>query len=337
VTGPGRLVGDVGETELLRLIEPYLTADSPALLVGPGDDAAVWQPRAGRAVVVTTDSLVEGVHFHPLPGDRVFNADLGWKLLAISLSDLAAMGAQPGPSFLALALAAAWPVADVEALYQGLAECARDHGAGLAGGNLSGATSTVLTSTSLGEIDPAAMLRRQGAASGWQIAVTGRLGGAAAALRVAQADPVEGGGAMAEAEWKRRLRHPEPRLAAGAILLESGVGVCLDVSDGLYIDTAHILGAGLGAVLETARLPAEAGVREAFPHTWTELVGGGEDYELLFAAPPAILAEACGAIRAGGLDATIIGEVDASTGVRLRGPDGGEAPAPPAGHQHFRV
>lgn len=336
MTGPGRLVGDVGEGELLRLLQPYLTADAPRLLVGPGDDAAVWQPQAGHAVVVTTDSLVENVHFRPAPGDDEFNSDLGWKLLAVSLSDLAAMAAAPGPSFLALALTPAWPVGDVEALYRGLAECGRVHGAGLAGGNLSGSATTVLTSTCVGEVDPAAMLRRQGAVSGWQLAVTGRLGGAAAAVRATEASATANGAGAVAAAWLRRLRRPEPRLRAAAALVGAGVTVALDISDGLYIDVARILGAGLGAVLEPEVLPLEAGVREAFPNTWTELVGGGEDYELLFAAPPAIVAEACRRVSAGGLEATVIGAVDESPGVRLRGGDGSEVAAPTTGHQHFR-
>jgi thiamine-monophosphate kinase len=336
VTGPGRLVGDAGEAELLRLLEPYLTAEAPGLLVGPGDDAAVWQPRPGHAVVVTTDSLVENVHFHRAPGDSDANADLGWKLLAVSLSDLAAMGAQPGPSFLALALTPAWLVADLEALYQGLADCARVHGAGLAGGNLSDAATTVLTSTSLGEVDPERMLRRQGARAGWRIAVTGRLGGAAAALRAAEAVAAAGPGSGADAAWLRRLRRPEPRLGAAASLIASGVTVAIDVSDGLYLDVGRILGAGLGAVLDGAQLPVEPGVREAYPKAWHEVVGGGEDYELVFAGPPEIVAEACRRVTAGGLEATIIGEVDGAPGVRLVGADGAEVPAPSSGHLHFR-
>jgi thiamine-monophosphate kinase len=336
VTGPGRLVGDVGEAELLGLLQPYLTADAPALLVGPGDDAAVWQPRAGHAVVVTTDSLVEDVHFHLVPGDANFNADLGWKLLAVSLSDLAAMGAEPGPSFLALALTPAWPVADVEALYRGLAECARVHGAGLAGGNLSGSATTVLTSTCLGEVDPAGMLQRQGARVGWQVAVTGTLGGAASALRAARGKETAAGEAPGQPAWMRRLRRPQPRLRAGAALVEAGVSVCLDISDGLYVDLARILGAGLGALLDPSLLPLEAGVREAFPEAWVEVAGGGEDYELLFAGPTEIVDEACRRVSSGGLQATRIGAVDDAAGVRLRAADGTEVPAPTTGHEHFR-
>lgn len=335
MTGPGRLVGEVGEAELFHLLQPYLSADAPGLLVGPGDDAAVWQPRPGYAVVATTDSLVEDVHFHLLPGDLEFNTDLGWKLLAVSLSDLAAMGARPGPSFLALALAPAWPVADLEALYQGLADCARVHAAGLAGGNLSAAATSVLTSTCLGEVEPVAMLQRQGAQVGWQIAVTGRLGGAAAALRVSEATATADGEVRAAAAWTRRLRRPQPRLVAAAALVKAGVTVCLDISDGLYIDLARILGAGLGAVLNTGVLPLEPGVREAFPGSWAEVAGGGEDYELLFAGPAAVVARACRAVGSGGLEATTIGAVDAGPGVRLRGADGLEVPAPSTGHQHF--
>ena len=162
----------------------------------------------------------------------------------------------------------------------------------------------VLTSTCLGAVDPAVALLREGAEPGWQIAVTGRLGGAAAALHLlhdpgsVQAKSVP---AALAAAWTQRLRRPQPRLAAAAALVEAGIRVCLDVSDGVYVDAERVLGEGVGAVIDIGRLPIEAGIRDAFPDSWREVAGGGEDYELLFAGPPHTVADACRRIIAGGL------------------------------------
>jgi thiamine-monophosphate kinase len=338
VTGPGPVVGDVGEIDLLRMLEPYLDRDAASLLLAAGDDGAIWQPGASKAVVVTTDSLVEDVHFHRLDGDTGFNTDLGWKLLAISLSDLAAMGASAGPSFLALSFPPDWPVADVEALYRGLAECAREHRATLAGGNLSGGAIAVLTSTCLGEVVADMALRRTGAVPGWKLAVTGRLGGAAAAVRVpVGADTAPAVAKVARAAWTARLRRPRPRLVEARALADEGIRVCLDVSDGLYLDAGRLLKEGLGIVIDPERIPLEDGVRDAFPDAWVELAGGGEDYELLFAGPAERVDAACRRIVDDGGEATVVGGLDTGAGVRLRGADGGESPAPRSGHQHFRA
>ena len=338
MTGPGPVVGDVGEIDLLRRLQPHLAGAGGGLAVPAGDDAAVWQPAAGMSVVVTTDSLVEEVHFHRRPNDAVFNRDLGWKLLAISLSDLAAMGASAGPSFLALTFPADWPVADVEALYDGLSECAAAHGATLAGGNLSGGATTVLTSTCLGSVAPGFALLRQGAQPGWNLAVTGRVGGAAAALRVLHDPDPEAAAAFSGdtlAAWTARLRRPEPRLREAAILVAEGIPVCLDVSDGLYLDCARLLGDGLGVVIDSETVPLADGVREAFPADWIEIAGGGEDYELLFAGSAEMVEAACLRVIAGGGEAHVIGRFDGTPGLRLNTASGEEREAPSAGHEHF--
>lgn len=334
----GPLVSEVGELELLRRLQPYLDHEGQGLALGAGDDAALWNPGSEGDIVLTTDSLVEDVHFHPCPGDAGFYRSLGWKLLAISLSDLAAMGAEPGPALVALALPGGWRVADVEALYHGLAECAQEHGATLAGGNLSDAAIAVLTSTCLGRVDAGLALRREGAEPGWRLACTGELGGAAAAVRILQATYAEEAKVMPEATraaWVQRLRRPQPRLAPARTLVEEGIRVCLDVSDGLYVDAARLLHEGLGVVIEPALLPIEPGLREAFPGAWIEIAGGGEDYELLFAGAPERVESACRRLVAGGLDATVIGVFDDGAGVRLRDADGSETRAPAAGHVHF--
>jgi thiamine-monophosphate kinase len=343
----GPLVGDVGEQQLLELLRPYL-ATAAGLELGAGDDAAIWQPGDGTAVVVTTDSMVEEVHFHT-PADSSAATAVGWKLLAVSYSDLAAMGASPGVAVVALSLPAAWPVARVTAMYEGISELMSAFGGGLAGGNISAASTAVLTSTCLGEVEPARAMRRSGAEAGWGLALTGDVGGAAAALRVAH-DPdaiprLGEAGPAAVDEWQRRLRRPEPRLVAAARAAAGGIMIAIDVSDGLFIDAGRLLtdagagasgrtGAANGVVIDADKVPLARGVREAWPDAWPDVAGGGEDYELLLAGPERVLREAVTDIRAAGTAASIIGRFDDVPGVRLLH-EGVEGPAPGVGHQHF--
>ncbi|MFY9615384.1 MAG: thiamine-phosphate kinase [Candidatus Dormiibacterota bacterium] len=315
------------------MLRPYLAAPGGAMAgtleLGAGDDAALWRPGAHGAVAVTTDSLVEDVHFRRPEGMGAAQ-DLGWKLLAISYSDLAAMGARPGPAFISLSLAADWEVEWVEALYRGMGELVAAHGGGLAGGNISAAKGAVLTSSCLGEVDAAMAMRRSGAEAGWLLAVTGDVGGATAALRSV--------GHMAGDEaWKRRLARPQPRLDAGAMAAKLGIGVAIDVSDGLFADAGRLLGAGSGATglsIDAAAIPVAPGIREAWPQDWLEVAGGGEDYELLLAGPPQLLDPAVEAIAAAGTPTRVIGGFDSGEGVRVR-VGGAERPAPEVGHQHF--
>jgi thiamine-monophosphate kinase len=341
--GGGPLVGDVGELGLLDAIRPYLATSGGVaggvLTIGAGDDAAAWEPPSARAIVTTTDSLVEEVHFHR-PTDPGVAGDVGWKLLAVSFSDLAAMAALPGPAFISLALPPEWPLAWVDAMYREMARLCQEHGAVIAGGNITSAAAAVLTSTCLGVAEPSRILRRDGARPGWALAVTGRLGGAAAALRLAH-DPdavprLGAAGEEAQAAWRARLRRPEPRLSAGAALTAAGIRVALDVSDGLYVDAGRLLGAGGagGLLLDAAALPVEVGVREAWPGAWLDVVGGGEDYELLFAGPPEMVDRACRALGGQGLEAVRIGTFDEGLGERVL-VDGEERPAPAVGHLHF--
>jgi thiamine-monophosphate kinase len=329
---PGATLGSAGEEGLLRLIQPFLArAGEGRLSTGPGDDAAVWQPPARSQVVVTTDTLVEGVHFRP--GDPA--ADLGWKLLAVSLSDLAAMGADPGPAFIAVSLPASWHVGQLLDLYEGLARCADSHGTVLAGGNFSMSPIAVLTSTCLGSVAGGRVLGRGGARPGWALALTGRVGGAAAALRrIGATHPPSD---LVAAAWDERARRPEPRLGPGRTLLAAGIDVAIDVSDGVFLDAGRLLpGAAqrCGVLIDAARLPTVIGVRESWPASWLEVAGGGEDYELLFAGPVGRVETACRRLRKSGCEAAVIGRFDKGEGVRVTA--GGEVqPAPATGHQHF--
>ena len=321
-------VGDLGEFALLQRLRPVLASDGGAMVVGAGDDAAVWQPPLGQAIVVTTDSLAEGAHF-TVPLDAPGAADLGWRLLAVSLSDLAAMGARPGPAFISLALPPSWPVAWVEAMYQGLAECAARFDVDLAGGNITAAPAAVLTSTCVGSVDSQELLRRDGAEAGWQLAATGSVGAAAARIRAAAE------GQDPDPAWEQAAR-PIPRLTAGQVLVEAGVRVAMDISDGLYLDAGRLMGEAdaEGLLIDAAAIPVAPGIRERWPADWTAVVGGGEDYELLFAAEPIDMDRALRSLADAEVPAVVIGVFDDRAGLRvLVGEE--EVPPPAPGHQHF--
>ncbi|MHB8508398.1 MAG: thiamine-phosphate kinase [Candidatus Dormibacteria bacterium] len=321
---------------MLALLRPYLATASSALPIAAGDDAAAWVPPPGEVVVVTTDTLVEDVHFRR-PQVPSAAESLGWKLLAVSLSDLAAMGATPGPAFISLSVPGGWPAGTLVQIYQGLSQCASVHGALLAGGNLSESATPVLTSTCLGSVEPGRALVRTGARPGWALAVTGRVGGAAAALAVAPAGSARDRWSHA---WQRRLDRPEPRLRGGRLLLAAGVPLALDVSDGLFVDAARLVagpdrGFAGGLLIDSASLPLEPGLGEVFGDESLRVAGGGEDYELLFAGPEDRVADAVLRMVGDGMDATRIGQFDDGNGLRLLR-EGKEVRPPATGHAHFR-
>lgn len=325
---PGLTVGEVGELGLLARLRPFLAVEGGELVTAAGDDAAVWQPALGHAVVTTTDSLVEGIHF-TLPLTATTAVDLGWRLLAVSLSDLAAMGAVAGPAFISLAVPAEWPVAWIEALYQGVAECGAQSAVAVAGGNISASPAAVLTSICLGTVESHRVLRRAGSRAGDQLAVTGPVGTAAAVLRSGST-----GGAV-PAEWALSSR-PAPRLDAGQQLARGGVCVATDISDGLFVDSGNLLaGASCnGLLIDAGAIPVAAGVRERWPREWLEIAGGGEDYELAFSAPAAVMQLALRSLEASGLEPAVIGRFDDGHGLRVAA-DGEEAAPPASGHRHF--
>lgn len=275
-----RTLGDLGEFGLIERIERAVRRSGVPrhVVIGIGDDAAVVRPRPGEEIVVTTDSRVEDVHFRWSQQAPVV---VGRRALAVSLSDLAAMGARPLGCVVALAAPADLPVRVADGLVKGLLREAVAHDCPLVGGNVSRGRETSLALTALGAVARGGALTRAGARPGHGIFVTGVLG--ASALELARAEAGEG----------RVRRVPEPRLAAGRALARiPGVGGCIDLSDGLEADLAHLLGpAGLGAALEVARLPRpprfDSACRRLGIDPEALLLRGGDDYELLFTLPEA--------------------------------------------------
>lgn len=240
---------------------------APHLLAqGIGDDCAVVQPRAGEDLVFTTDFTLEGRHFER---DTHTAADVGHKALARSLSDLAAMGAEPVFCLLSLALPAALTGNWLKSFYRSLLALADHHHVALAGGDLARFDKVIADVMCCGRVPRGRAMLRSGAKPGDSIYVTGALGASA-----------HGFGERRGESW-RRHRRPTPRVLAGLALRKLGVKACLDLSDGLSLDLARLCReSGVSAELETG-LPIAKGA------TLDEALHGGEDYELLFTAAPA--------------------------------------------------
>jgi thiamine-monophosphate kinase len=291
------------------------------VLRGIGDDAAVVR---GRPVcVVSVDTMVEGTHFR-LGGGFGTPAEIGRKSLAVTLSDLAAMGADTGEAYLALDLPPGFGEDTALELVAGAAALAAETATTIAGGDVVAAPALALSWTAVGWAESERhLVGRDGAQPGDLIGVTGRLGGAAAALALIEAGKrIPPGAERALAD----LRAPDPRLAEGRALAAAGVHAMIDLSDGLASDAA-LVGRASGACLrvELAALPLQEGVADIGAElgvpTWELAAGGGEDYELCFCAPPASRKEA---ERAGGGEGragvTWIGEVVAGPpGVTMLG------------------
>jgi thiamine-monophosphate kinase len=295
------------------------------VLLGIGDDAALLRVPDGHDLVVATDALNSGVHF---PRDTAA-ADVGWKALAVNLSDLAAMGARPAWCTLALSLPhpdAAW----LDGFLDGFAALASGYGVALVGGDTTrGPLSACVTVH--GFVPHGAALRRDAARIGDDIWVTGTLGDAAAALAQLQA------GGVADPALRARLDRPQPRVEAGQAL--AGIAhACIDLSDGLLQDLGHVCAAsGVGAVIELEALPASPALaaRSRGDTLQGEQACGGDDYELCFTAPSA-LADAVRVAAAGsGTAMHRVGRIVAGPGVRAQRADGTAWQPPRSGYAHF--
>jgi thiamine-monophosphate kinase len=280
-----------GEFALIQRHLSGLGRDRPDVVLGPGDDAAIVSPPQGRDLVLTLDTLVAGRHFPvSLPA-----ADVGRRLMAVNLSDLAAMGAEPAWATLSVAIPEpdeAW----LAEFARGLGDLADRHGVAVVGGDLVRGPLTVSAQLS-GFSGPEAALRRTGAAAGDDIWVSGTLGGAMAVLDL-QVDQVR----ALHPDLYARFASPEPRLALGRRLAGLATSA-IDISDGLLADLGHILKASrLGAEIVAETVPLHPVAAQHLPPARAlELaLTGGDDYELCFTTPPdraaAVLsaAEACG-------------------------------------------
>lgn len=311
------------------VIERYFarTSEDSRVIIGIGDDAAVVD--FGGATAVATDTMVSGVHF---PDGLAGNA-VGHRILAVNLSDLAAMGAQPRWCTLALTLPEvdhAW----LEAFARAFFALASEHGVELIGGDTTRGPLSV-TLHVLGDVDGDRILTRGGAATGDDIHVTGTLGDAAAGLDLLSRGRPRTG--EANRMLTSRFLTPTPRVAAG-IALRGLASAAIDVSDGLLADLGHLCRAsGCAASVDVERLPLSPELREVFPirnaETWA--LTGGDDYELCFTAPPSRRRAIEHALAACETPVRRIGRLHEGRGVHCR--RNGQPMAPPvtSGYSHF--
>lgn len=328
---------DVGEAGILEVIRRIAAAPDPAVVVGIGDDAAVVRTRADRDLVVTTDIQIEGVHFQ-----RRYAApyDVGWKAMAINLSDIAAMGALPRHALVSLAVPPDLPLRWVEDLYRGLSELGGSFGATIVGGNLARTSGPMTVDVTLvGEVEEDLLLRRTGAGVGDVVLVTGSLGRSAAGLAVA----THGLQIAGREELLTSHLRPHPRVHEARVVSRSRMATAMiDLSDGLAMDLGRLCDANaLGVRIDAALVPVDEAVHRAADLLGTDALElalfGGEDYELLIAVPPAHAQVLADRIRQEvGTAVTVIGEFVHPREGRSLVRDGTLRPLAPQGWDHFR-
>jgi thiamine-monophosphate kinase len=333
-----KTLNDIGEDGVIQLIHGKGLASLPSRVKkGIGEDCAVLETNEDTLLLVTTDTLIEGIHFtaETLPPQA-----LGWKALAVNVSDIAAVGGTPHTAFLSIAIRPETEVKFIESFMAGFEAMAAQTNVVLAGGDtVESPSGAVVTITLLGEGRPEHLVYRSGARIGDDIWVTGPLGNAAAGLFILlNKDPEE------RASYESlitALQRPMPQLEIGKALGESGlVHAMIDISDGLAKDLRHICEeSGTGALVEAASLPLSeplkklASLADKDPMEWA--LRGGEDYELLFAAPPANTEEIVSlTIQVLGSPALKIGTIDQEEGIRIE-TDKGKQPLMPGGYMHF--
>ena len=332
------MVRELGEFALLARLQRRLKqADAPPVVRGIGDDCAVLRPADGHDLLVTTDTQEEGVHFRR---DWSTPEDIGWRCLAVNVSDVAAMGGAPLGAVVALSLPETLPVAFVEAMYDGMNALAEAYDCPIIGGNISKSAEPLsVTITVLGSAPRDGSLYRASARAGDGIWITGDLGAAKAGLE-ALIHPQAVAGLPTEAVLSR-YRRPFPRLKEALYLRQHGARSLIDLSDGLSSDLAHVCEAsGVGARLHADRIPIsdETGkVANALGlDALTMALHGGEDFELCLTAPSAV-AEALeqGFRKRFDCPLTRIGTIQTGAGVTLCHSDGGEVPLIAGGYDHF--
>lgn len=336
-------LGRLGERGLIRRIRRGTRAGSEGVEVGIGDDTAVLAVPPGHRLLATTDLVIEDVHFRHATASP---DDVGWKAMAVNLSDIAAMGGIPRWALVALAVPADTDVEAVDAFYAGMQDAAAPHGVTIVGGDTSASPTGWIVNVTLLGSHPGAPRLRSHARPGDTVAVTGSLGASAAGLHVLETglNGAQAAGLPAPrlAELTRAHLRPRARVAEGRWLGEAaGVHAMIDCSDGLATDLGHICReSGVGARVGLERIPVAAAAVEAGralgqdARAWA--VSGGEDYELLLTCDPAAAEGlASGLSAATGTPLTVIGRIEGAAGevvfVDVHG-----APVPVrGGYEHF--
>jgi thiamine-monophosphate kinase len=328
------------EEELVGELRRLLAADAPGVILGPGDDAALVEmgPHLG---ILTTDLLVESVHFAL---DTTSARDLGYKSVAVNVSDVAAMGGSPRYGLVALGLPSEVDPAWVVDLYGGMLEATGEHAMSLVGGDVSRSPRVVVSVAVAGQVARGTAVKRSGARPGDRLVVTGALGAAAGGLRLARADPHQVAsvvGTDAGRELLRALFRPLARVGEGQVLALEGATSMIDVSDGLALDLSRLCReSGVGARVHMDRIPVAPELSELSSELELEplelALSGGEDYELLATVRPGAVEEAAAKVRDRfGTPLTDIGEITLGEGVVAVEAGGAEHALEPKGWDHF--
>ena len=322
-------VADEGEFGLIARLRRMLAGERDGLICGIGDDTAVFRSRAGGLWAYTADAMVEGVHFDPAYTPW---HSLGYKSLAVNLSDLASMGGStPSYALVVLGLRADTEVETVEELYRGLGDCGAEFSCDVVGGDIVRSPERMFISVSLvGSIAAEAFLTRSAARPGQAVMVTGTLGDSYLGLHYLIR------GMEGPSTCVQRHLYPRPRLAEGKRALELGAEAAIDVSDGLLRDLGHICEeSGVGAEIYMEKVPVSQAAVETAQELGEDLRGaalfGGEDYELILVADsdkvPAMQDE---------LDLAVIGRITAGEGVSVLDASGKKVESGRSGYEHFK-
>ena len=328
------------EDEWVAEIRKILGDEAPGVRLGVGDDAALVQI-GDREAILTTDLLVEGVHFRL---DTISPRDLGYKAVVVNVSDVAAMGGSPRYGLASVAVPPAIEPGWLVELYGGIRDAATEYATAIVGGDTSRSERIVLSVAVVGEAVKGRAVTRSGGQPGDRLVVTGALGASAGGLRLAEAEPEVVRPAIAS-DWGRALLaahvRPQARVGEGQTLCACGATAMIDVSDGLALDLTRLCReSGVGAVLQLARLPvspALAKLAEVIAVEPLDLaLAGGEDYELLAALPAdAVEGAATQLLERFGTSLTVVGEMRSTQGVVLVEADGSERSLETLGWDHF--
>ena len=331
---------DLGEFGLIARLTDNLET-RPDVALGIGDDAALLDPGPGMLVVATVDVLVEGLHFLATISTP---EEIGRKALAVNLSDLASMGAEPCWALVSLLLPPSLEVGILDGIYAGLRSEAQRYGVAIVGGNISATDGPLaIDVVALGRCPHGAQVTRAGGQPGDLLLVTGSLGAAAAGLLAAR-DPKRAEGAAQSLRQQARsaMVTPTPRVEAGRALASGRlVTAMVDISDGLAADLGHLCERSeVGAELDAARIPIAPAAMEIAPRYGRDplmlALYGGEDYHLLCALSPDRRDEALAALRAVGCAPVVIGRLTApEDGMAMRHEDGSIQPLAATGWDHL--
>jgi len=328
---------EAGEFGLIRRIQNQY-ASPTAVPLGIGDDAAAIASSSLNYTLLTTDTLVEHTHFECAFSDYL---QLGYKALAVNLSDIAAMGGKPKYFLVSLGLRDSFRTHDIDRLYRGIAKASREAEAIMVGGNTTRSHKQAFIGiTLIGEISKKEMVTRGGAKEGDALYVTGSLGDAAAGLSLLK----KGLHKRKHAKMIARYQCPQARVLEGRLLGKEKIpSAMIDISDGLGADLNHILERSqVGAELLLDRIPISPALRgyakECGIDPFAYALSGGEDYELLFSVPQKRIPKLEQLQRSGGIQVTRIGSIiEKRHGLRLRKGDGSLQRIKPGGYDHFKL